>query len=808
MVKRPSGRFHNPTAKVKSMARKKKRKDRSVDNSDNGEYLALKHSLKIAIQHHEQENLSEAKAIYSQVLNADSENVDANHYMGVLAHQTGRNDIAIGLIQKAIKGNPNRPEIHCNLGIVYKQLGQLTDAIASYRYAIALKPHYAEAHYNLGIVLRGQGLLKEAEASYHKALKSQPGNDEIHNNLGMVLQELGRIDEAIACFQRAFAINPGNTSARGNLALALKAPDLIQVADMYWKILSRQPENAEAYHKLGQILNELGRPDEATACFRKALICTQDQTAITRIHFDLGSSLIELGQLQDAMTSLRKVMEQHPESAGALTNLGNVQRSLGLYEESEVNLRKAATSQPDNPVNLFNLARTLKEKGCISESLQTVNQAMDLIPPKQLAFNGECSGKNDENVVALLPFGRAGSLFLHSLLDDHPEISTLPGVYLKGYFGQNTWHILNSRIDSSGHQGLVEEFCEQFEPLFDARSNRRVFGDPFGAHIPPGTGSGFNKMGDNRDQWLSLDKNKFQAHLLKLLGETDHLDNKVFFQLVHQAYNRTLNRNEDSKILFFHIHNPSLYEGAHFLKRFPRARLLVIIREPVQGLDSWLQAYYPENDAVAHANDQSGENGNRMVLDKYRIVAHLVANFFGMADMPLLFEIKPAMGIRLEDIKRKPREAMPALAQWMGIKEHESLYESRFQNLTYWGPPSKRTPNLKGFDQDNLNPKSNDLFSPRDQLIFRTLLYPVRVHFGYQESDEAMFQKDLKKIGQLLDEDKPLDFEQDIYDMLTDHSQPLEELGAFCEMHATLKTQWAKLQSNPTFTGKIDLFQF
>ena len=40
------------------------------------------------------------------------------------------------------------------------------------------------------------------------------------------------------------------------------------------------------------------------------------------------------------------------------------------------------------------------------------------------------------SVTALIGFGRSGSLFLHSLLDGHPQISTLPGYFFKGWFGE------------------------------------------------------------------------------------------------------------------------------------------------------------------------------------------------------------------------------------------------------------------------------------------------------------------------------------------------------------------------------------
>jgi len=788
------------------MSRKKKKMTRGNSNSTNTGNPAHFQSLQLAMQLHQREEWNEAKTIYSQVLKEDPENVDANHYMGVLAHQRGRNDIAIGLIQKAIQINPNQPESHCNLGIIYKQLGRINDAIACYRYAIALTPHHAEAHYNLGITLRTQGKLQEAEACYRKALKYQPGNDEIHNNLGMVLQETGRMDEAITCFQKASSINPGNSSARGNLALALKAPDLIQVADTYWKIVRRQPENAEANHKLGQILNELSRHDEAAACFRKALCCAKDQSMMAVIHSDLGKSLIHLGQTKDAISSFQEVLKHRPNSASTLTNIGQAQRELGLDLESEINLRKATTIQPNNPIILFSLAATLKQRGAMPESMQIVEKAIGLIPPKNTKSNGRKNpDSKDENVVALLPLGRSGSLFLHSLIDNHPEISTLPGVYFKGYFGTNTWHILKSRMQISGHQGLVEEFCNQYEPLFDARSKKRVLGDPFGLHTAPGAGSGFDKMGVNRDQWLSLDRETFQDHLLRLLGKTSRIDNKVFFQLIHLAYNRTLNRGEDKKQLFYHIHNPTLFEGAHFLKRFPNARFLVIIREPVQSIESWLKAFCPNEDTVARARNQSTTISNRMILEQYRNVASRAGNFFDMADQTLLFEIRTASGIRLEDVKRKPHVTMPSLARWMGIQDHKALYESSFQGLAYWGPPSLRSPDLKGFDDDNLNRRANDLFSEKDQFIFRTLLYPTRVHFGYQDPDDCTFQKDIKTVWNMLNEDEPLDFEKDIFDMLSKPTHSLQESDPFIELHALLKCQCRKLQENPAFRGNITL---
>ena len=179
----------------------------------NPETMTIEHALR----HHAAGRLAEAEEIYRRILLTDPNQIDALHLLGVIAHQQGKNDIAVDLIGKALVLKPDYAEAHNNLGNAYYALGRLEDAIASHREALANKPDYAEAHYNLGNAYKGQGKLDEAVACYGRALAIKPDYPEAHNNLGVALHGLGKIDEAAASYDQALAHKPDYGEALNNL---------------------------------------------------------------------------------------------------------------------------------------------------------------------------------------------------------------------------------------------------------------------------------------------------------------------------------------------------------------------------------------------------------------------------------------------------------------------------------------------------------------------------------------------------------------------------------------------------------------
>lgn len=88
--------------------------------------------LRQAVDHHQRGQLTEAEALYRQVLAIHADNFDALHLCGVLMHQRNQPAEALKLIARALKSNTRSAAAHSNYGIVLAVLERHEDALKSY----------------------------------------------------------------------------------------------------------------------------------------------------------------------------------------------------------------------------------------------------------------------------------------------------------------------------------------------------------------------------------------------------------------------------------------------------------------------------------------------------------------------------------------------------------------------------------------------------------------------------------------------------------------------------------------------------
>ena len=213
--------------------------------------LTLEEAVSFAILLQKNAQLAEAGELHRRVLEVAPDHPRALHYAGVLAHQQGRNDDALALIERSIALVAGQADWHSNLGIVLQSAGRLDRAIDSYRRAIALDPAHANAHSNLGVLLRATGQPAEAEAAYRAAIRLDPDHVDAWTNLGILLDGLKRTEEAAACYCKVVTLRPKHRDARKLLALAhCMLGETGKAVSIFEDWLAEEPDDPIARHML------------------------------------------------------------------------------------------------------------------------------------------------------------------------------------------------------------------------------------------------------------------------------------------------------------------------------------------------------------------------------------------------------------------------------------------------------------------------------------------------------------------------------------------------------------------------------
>ena len=170
----------------------------------------------------------------------------------------------------------------------------------------------------------------------------------------------------------------------------------------------------------------------------------------------------------------------------------------------------------------------------------------------------------------------------------------------------------------------------------------------------------------------------------------------------------------------------------------------------------------------------------------------------------IIYHRQDSIGVRLEDLKERPQKTIPALCNWMGIEESESLYEMTAQGKKWWGDPSSpdsAKDGMEPFGKTSIKRKVGSVFSENDQFILRTLFYPFSVRFGYVEENLDQFKLDLQTIRPMLEQ--MFDFEKTIVERTEVDPAQFMKSGSYLYLRSGLIERWNVLNKHRTYPNII-----
>jgi len=384
--------------------------------------LTIDQALQQGVAAHKGGRFQEAERLFQAILQTQPTHPKANHNLGVLWLYLNKTDLAIPLLEIAVKTDPSMEQYWITyLTVLIKQrkfqtaknvfaqgkargfFGKKVDALEA---QITLTPQAIDSKlqeqkqalpfYNKRKAFSEQkkaqnpsstnlnNLLKRYQShNYADAEKLAisntlqfPHHQFSWKVLAAVLRQTARISDALIANKKSVALAPDDAEAHTNLGNTLKDLGRLQEAQIsYRQALQLTPNYAELYINLGITLKELGQLKEAEESCRKAIVL---KPHYGEAHYNLGNTLKEFGRLDEAEESYRRAITQRQNFFQAHSNLGATLKELGRLKEAEASYRQAIALKENFFDAHSNLGIMLKELGRLEEAEASCRQAIAL----------------------------------------------------------------------------------------------------------------------------------------------------------------------------------------------------------------------------------------------------------------------------------------------------------------------------------------------------------------------------------------------------------------------------------------------
>jgi hypothetical protein len=341
------------------------------------------------------------------------------------------------------------------------------------------------------------------------------------------------------------------------------------------------------------------------------------------------------------------------------------------------------------------------------------------------------SQHSDAKVYSILYDGRSGSVFLQSLLDNHPRIITFPATVLMG--GLTGKHINEFLMDGGPDNWgqFTEKFILSYPTLFDSRSDS--------------SGMRLNELGKARDEYISISPEKF-SDAMKFVSNEIQFTKRNAFLAIHLVWEYVRKETiDDNPIILYAMHTPEDSMKV-VMELFPEMKVLLSTREPKSTLASYyyhhIKRYEFEGRAINFWDDENS------LSYPFRTLEYFINSYF-IIDKYVDYE--SIRVVRLEDLHSKPKETMLRVANWMGIDYKDCLLESTFGGLLHWGDITIEYKTGPSYSELEFDWRRSYYWS--DVLILETIFSHRYENYGYrkemQNSEEL--NSDEKIINLLLD---------------------------------------------------------
>lgn len=321
-------------------------------------------------------DLQRAELAYRQALGLDPCHPSALHRLGVLMRRLGRQQEAESLLRRSLEAAPRQPPVWNHLGNLLVSDGRLQEGVECFDEALAIDPVFSDAHFNRSRALR----------------------------------QSGRLDEALLAIQKAGTCGPSPRAPLLHLEALVRADqgDVIHAVRLMQIALQMEPDKLTVLHDLATLYQRAHRPAQALSMHERAVRLGLD---VADAHYNHGNTLQSLGRLEEASAAYRRALQKEPGHRLALYDLARL-RWRQADPAFDAELQAAGLNLPKSAVAPGLRAQLLMNAERWAPAADAFRQALALAPDGAGFRSGlaRCLARLGDMDLALFEHDRAVSL--------------------------------------------------------------------------------------------------------------------------------------------------------------------------------------------------------------------------------------------------------------------------------------------------------------------------------------------------------------------------------------------------------------
>ncbi len=298
--------------------------------------------------------------------------------LGCILLVKGELDAALQAFTEASHREPDKPELLSNLGGVLMRLERSDEALVTYRRALRLRPNLRNAIDGEASALIALERIDEAIERMRGEVDDNPSDSVTHVKLACTYAIADRFQEAEDQLQEAIELEPESVDFRLELSALYNRQDRYFLASKELKkVLEVEPENTVALNRLARTQLEMSNLEDASSSIKRLEELTPESPAML---ISRALLRVEEKDYATAEVDLLEALKLHPGAADAHGTLGSLLLEIGRVDEAVEHFERAAAINPGSFAALVN-ARVFPDDPIVLEKMEKF--ARNLLLPSE-----------------------------------------------------------------------------------------------------------------------------------------------------------------------------------------------------------------------------------------------------------------------------------------------------------------------------------------------------------------------------------------------------------------------------------------